>query len=44
MSPTPTGRLIAAATGTDLTMKREFKAGIEDVWASIAYYEGLAAG
>lgn len=42
MSPTPTGRLIAAATGTDLTMTREFKAGIEDVWASITEPERTA--
>ncbi|TDE19579.1 SRPBCC family protein [Actinomadura sp. 6K520] len=35
MTPTPTGRLIAVATGTDLEMTREFKAPIEDVWASI---------
>ncbi|MEV5824432.1 SRPBCC family protein [Spirillospora sp. NPDC052242] len=35
MKPTPTGRLVAAATGTDLEMTRTFKAPIEDVWASI---------
>ncbi|MFV2177327.1 SRPBCC family protein [Actinomadura sp. LOL_016] len=35
MKPTPTGRLIATATGTDLRMTRTFKATIDDVWASI---------
>ncbi|GAA0564007.1 SRPBCC family protein [Actinomadura livida] len=42
MTPTPTGRLIAAATGTDLEMTREFKAPIEDVWASITEPERTA--
>ncbi|KNX38930.1 SRPBCC family protein [Luteipulveratus halotolerans] len=35
MSPTPTGRLVAATTGTDLTLTRELRAGIDDMWASL---------
>ncbi|MGP4023972.1 SRPBCC family protein [Actinomadura sp. 3N407] len=42
MTPTPTGRLIATATGSDLQMTREFKAPIEDVWASITEPERTA--
>ncbi|WP_067460120.1 SRPBCC family protein [Actinomadura macra] len=42
MTPTPTGRLIATATGTDLEMTREFKATIDEVWASITEPERTA--
>lgn len=42
MTATPTGRLIAAATGTDLELNREFKAPIEDVWASVTEPERTA--
>ncbi|QXJ22219.1 SRPBCC family protein [Actinomadura graeca] len=42
MTPTPTGRLIAAATGTDLQMTREFKATIDEVWASLTEPERTA--
>lgn len=42
MKPTPTGRLVATAIGTDLRMTRQYKAAIEDVWASITEPERTA--
>ncbi|TDD26377.1 SRPBCC family protein [Actinomadura sp. KC06] len=42
MKPTPTGRLLATATGTDLQLTRQYKATIEDVWASITEPERTA--
>jgi uncharacterized protein YndB with AHSA1/START domain len=38
MSPTPTGRL----SGGDLVLTRTFKAGIDDVWASVTEPERTA--
>jgi uncharacterized protein YndB with AHSA1/START domain len=35
MTNPPTGRLVPTATGSDLVLSRTFKAGIEDVWASV---------
>ncbi|WUH97937.1 SRPBCC family protein [Spirillospora sp. NBC_00431] len=42
MKPTPTGRLFGTATGTDLRMTRQYKATIDDVWASITEPERTA--
>ncbi|TMQ93683.1 SRPBCC family protein [Actinomadura soli] len=42
MKPTPTGRLFATATSTDLQLTRRYKAAIEDVWASITEPERTA--
>lgn len=39
MSPTPTGRLLGTTTGEQLHLTREFRAPIEDVWASITESE-----
>ncbi|MEU8105758.1 ATPase, partial [Nonomuraea muscovyensis] len=36
MSPTPTGRLFRTDTGSDLVLRRTFRAPAEDVWASLA--------
>ena len=35
MTNPPTGRLVAAADGTQLVVSRTFRAPIEDVWASV---------
>ncbi|WP_158893329.1 SRPBCC family protein [Amycolatopsis anabasis] len=35
MKPTPTGRLLRTATGSDLVLTRTLRAPIEDVWASV---------
>ena len=35
MIPTPSGRLFGTDTGPDLVVTREFRAPIEDVWASL---------
>jgi uncharacterized protein YndB with AHSA1/START domain len=42
MTPTPTGKLHATADGRDLELTRTFRAGIEDVWASITEPERTA--
>lgn len=42
MIPTPAGRLVPTDRGHDLVLVREFKAPIEDVWASITEPERLA--
>ncbi|RKS72277.1 uncharacterized protein YndB with AHSA1/START domain [Actinomadura pelletieri DSM 43383] len=42
MTPTPTGRLLATATGADLQLTRRFTTTIEDVWASITEPERTA--
>ncbi|WP_280365063.1 SRPBCC family protein [Nocardia wallacei] len=35
MTPTPTGRLLAAEQGRDLVFTRTYRAPIDDVWASV---------
>ncbi|MFV2101027.1 SRPBCC family protein [Micromonospora sp. LOL_024] len=35
MTPIPSGRLFGTADGPDLVLTREFRAPIEDVWASL---------
>lgn len=42
MTPRPTGRLLRTADGRDLVLTRTFRAGIEDVWASITEPERTA--
>lgn len=42
MSPTPTGRVVKTDRGRDLVLTRSFRAGIEDVWASITESERTA--
>jgi uncharacterized protein YndB with AHSA1/START domain len=42
MSPTPRGRLFGTADGRDLVLTRTFRAGIDDVWASITEPERTA--
>jgi uncharacterized protein YndB with AHSA1/START domain len=43
MNPTPTGRIDKTAAGTyDLILTRDFKAGIDDVWASVTESERTA--
>jgi uncharacterized protein YndB with AHSA1/START domain len=42
MSPRPTGRLVPTDDGTDLVLERTFRAGIDDVWASITEPERTA--
>lgn len=42
MNPSPTGRLVRTPTGRDLVLTRTFRAGIEDVWASITEPERTA--
>jgi uncharacterized protein YndB with AHSA1/START domain len=42
MTPTPDGRVVPAATGLDLILTRSFRAGIDDVWASITEPERTA--
>ena len=41
-NPRPTGRLEATKDGRDLVLERTFRAGIEDVWASITESERTA--
>ncbi|GAA3567914.1 hypothetical protein GCM10022419_055930 [Nonomuraea rosea] len=36
MSPIPTGRLIRTEAGSDLVLRRTFRASAEDVWASVS--------
>jgi uncharacterized protein YndB with AHSA1/START domain len=42
MNPTPSGRLLRTADGRDLVLTRSFRAGIDDVWASITESERTA--
>lgn len=42
MNPTPTGRLFATDSGEQLHLTREFRAPVEDVWASITETERTA--
>jgi uncharacterized protein YndB with AHSA1/START domain len=42
MSPTPRGRLLRTPDGRDLVLTRSFRAGIDDVWASITEPERTA--
>ena len=42
MSATPTGRVVETPGGRDLILTRTFRAGIEDVWASITESERTA--
>ncbi|MBU2665426.1 SRPBCC family protein [Actinoplanes bogorensis] len=42
MTNPPTGRLVPTTTGTDLVISRSFKAGIDDVWASVTEPERTA--
>lgn len=35
MTPIPTGRLLGTERGRDLILTRTFRAGIDDVWASV---------
>jgi len=35
VTPIPTGRLLRTARGRDLVVTRTFRAGIDDVWASV---------
>jgi uncharacterized protein YndB with AHSA1/START domain len=35
MTPIPTGRLLRTQRGRDLVLTRTFRAGIDDVWASV---------
>ncbi|MBF6176387.1 SRPBCC family protein [Nocardia blacklockiae] len=42
MTPTPTGRLLAAAQGRDLVLTRTYRAPIDDVWASVTEPERTA--
>lgn len=42
MTPSPTGKLVPTAEGRDLVLSRTFRAGIEDVWASITEPERTA--
>ncbi len=42
MSPRPTGHVRTTATGTDLLLKRTFRAPIDDVWRSITDPESTA--
>lgn len=42
MTPTPTGRLIRTRRGLDLVLERSFRAGIDDVWASVTEPERTA--
>jgi uncharacterized protein YndB with AHSA1/START domain len=42
MKPRPTGRLLRTPEGRDLVLTRTFRAGIDDVWASITEPERTA--
>lgn len=42
MSPVPTGRLFRTADGSDLVLRRTFRAPVEDVWASLTESERTA--
>lgn len=42
MSPIPTGRLLQTRRGRDLVLTRTFRAGIEEVWASVTEPERTA--
>ena len=42
MNPTPGGRLLRTPDGRDLVLTRTFRAGIDDVWASITEPERTA--
>ena len=42
MTPRPTGRLLDTPGGRQLLLTRSFRAGIEDVWASITESERTA--
>lgn len=42
MTATPTGSLVATDRGRDLVLTRSFRAGIEDVWASLTEPERTA--
>ena len=42
MTPTPTGKLFRTDTGSDLVVSRTFRAGIDDVWASLTEPERTA--
>ena len=42
MTDLPTGRLFPAEAGTDLVLRRTFRAPIEDVWASVTEPERTA--
>ncbi|MBM2616062.1 SRPBCC family protein [Actinoplanes sp. LDG1-06] len=42
MTNPPTGRLVPTPTGPDLILTREFKAGLDDVWASVTEPERSA--
>ncbi|MBF6182190.1 SRPBCC family protein [Nocardia otitidiscaviarum] len=42
MTPQPNGRLLRTAAGRDLVLTRNFRAPIEDVWASVTESERTA--
>jgi uncharacterized protein YndB with AHSA1/START domain len=42
MTPRPTGQLLSTVDGRDLVLTRRFRAGIDDVWASITESERTA--
>jgi uncharacterized protein YndB with AHSA1/START domain len=42
MTPRPNGQLLGTADGRDLVLTRSFRAGIDDVWASITESERTA--
>lgn len=42
MTPTPTGRLLGTAEGTDLVLSRTLRASLDDVWASVTESERTA--
>ncbi|GIE99409.1 SRPBCC family protein [Paractinoplanes rishiriensis] len=42
MTRTPMGRLVGTADGTELVVSRTFRAGIDDVWASVTEPERTA--
>lgn len=42
MNPTPTGRLLRTADGSDLVVTRTMRAPIDDVWASVTEPERTA--
>lgn len=42
MTPSPTGRVVQTPTGLDLVLTRTFRAGIDDVWASVTEPERTA--
>ncbi|MEU9736639.1 SRPBCC family protein [Streptomyces sp. NPDC048002] len=42
MNPEPSGRLVPTPTGHDLILTRTYRAGVDDVWASVTESERTA--